>query len=96
MVLKNGNSGRDSFETTFDLNSSQNSKANSVNVKKESFVFTPATQQPSAVDPVTSTTREVALGNLAFKDLEANEYYRITAKFNVSSSYNPFAQFDAG
>lgn len=42
------------------------------------------------------SSRDVTLGNLVFSDLDPNEYYRITAKFNVSTKYNPFMRIAAG
>lgn len=38
----------------------------------------------------------MTLGNLVFSDLDPNEYYRVTAKFNVSTAYNPFMRISAG
>lgn len=96
VAIKNGNSGRESTEATFDLNSSANSGGASGNAKKESFAFTPATQQAPAADPVMQSSRDVTLGNLVLSDLDPNEYYRVTAKFNVSTAYNPFMRIAAG
>lgn len=96
IALKNANSGRDSTEAVFDLNASANSGSASGSAKKESFAFTPATQQPPAADPVMSSSRDVTLGSLVLTDLDPNEYYRVTAKFNVSTAYNPFMRISAG
>ncbi|MDQ1344185.1 MAG: hypothetical protein QG650_905 [Patescibacteria group bacterium] len=94
--IKNGNSGQESGTLTFSPGKAAGSESASSVATKEAVSFQAIPSNVPSYDPVLAPSREVSLGNLLLGNLDPSAYYRITAKFSIAGTFNPFSTAKAG